>query len=215
MAAQPLILVVEDDPTWQDIFSEIIQDTGFKPVMKSTYREALAALAEHRFALAVIDMSLSALYHDNRDGVMVLKKITTLAEKLPAIVVTGYATIDLAVETLTDLQAVNFFPKDDFKRRKFAQAIAKEAVIRREISRKSAYLPAGFVQNLEPKLAAILSERELEVLYLLSQGQTNKEIAQALTVSVNTVKKHTQSIFTKLNVNSRAAAVALALGRER
>jgi DNA-binding NarL/FixJ family response regulator len=41
-----------------------------------------------------------------------------------------------------------------------------------------------------------------EVLYFLSQGWTNKEIAAELTVTVNTVKKHTQSIFTKLNVNN-------------
>jgi DNA-binding NarL/FixJ family response regulator len=36
-----------------------------------------------------------------------------------------------------------------------------------------------------------------------------------LTVSVNTIKKHTQNIFTRLNVNNRAAAVAQALGGEK
>ncbi|MBN1219348.1 MAG: GAF domain-containing protein [Anaerolineae bacterium] len=64
------------------------------------------------------------------------------------------------------------------------------------------------------KQAYNLSEREREVLTLLIQGRTNKEIAEALTVSINTVKKHVQSIFTKLNVDSRAAAVAKALGQE-
>ncbi len=56
-----------------------------------------------------------------------------------------------------------------------------------------------------------LSEREEEVLALLIQGYTNKQIAEVLTVTVNTVKKHVQSIFTKLNVDNRAAAVAKAL----
>lgn len=60
-----------------------------------------------------------------------------------------------------------------------------------------------------------LSEREREVLTLLIQGQTNKEIAERLMVSVNTVKKHVQSIFAKLDVESRAAAVAKALGQEQ
>jgi DNA-binding NarL/FixJ family response regulator len=64
------------------------------------------------------------------------------------------------------------------------------------------------------KRAYNLSEREREVLALLIDGRTNKEIAEALTVSVNTVKKHVQSIFTKLNVDSRAAAVAKALGQD-
>jgi GAF domain-containing protein len=58
-----------------------------------------------------------------------------------------------------------------------------------------------------------LSDREQEVLTLLIEGRTNKEIADALTVTVNTVKKHVQSIFTKLNVDNRAAAVAKALER--
>lgn len=64
------------------------------------------------------------------------------------------------------------------------------------------------------KQATNLSGREREVLALLIEGRTNKEIAEGLTVSVNTVKKHVQSIFTKFNVDSRAAAVAKALGRE-
>ncbi|MBN1992631.1 MAG: GAF domain-containing protein [Anaerolineae bacterium] len=64
------------------------------------------------------------------------------------------------------------------------------------------------------KQAYNLSEREREVLTLLIQGQTNKEIADTLIVSVNTVKKHVQSIFAKLEVDSRAAAVAKALGQE-
>ncbi len=59
-----------------------------------------------------------------------------------------------------------------------------------------------------------LSEREHEVLTLLIDGLTNKQIADELVVSVNTVKKHVQSIFTKLNVDSRAAAVARALGSD-
>jgi len=59
-----------------------------------------------------------------------------------------------------------------------------------------------------------LSEREHEVLTFLTQGYTNKQIANALTVSVNTIKKHVQNIFAKLNVDSRAAAVAKALGQD-
>jgi LuxR family maltose regulon positive regulatory protein len=48
----------------------------------------------------------------------------------------------------------------------------------------------------------------------MRQGRTNKEIGVALTVSVNTIKKHAQNIFTKLNVNTRAEAVAKVVKRE-
>ena len=57
----------------------------------------------------------------------------------------------------------------------------------------------------------ILSERELEVLALLVDGLTNKEIAARLVVSERTVKFHVASILAKLGVPNRAAAVRVAL----
>jgi DNA-binding NarL/FixJ family response regulator len=52
-----------------------------------------------------------------------------------------------------------------------------------------------------------LSERELAVLTALSKGQQYKEIADTLSISINTVRKHIKSIYEKLQVNSRADAV--------
>ena len=62
-------------------------------------------------------------------------------------------------------------------------------------------------------LADPLSERELEVLRLLDSELTGREIARELYVSLNTLRTHTKRIFTKLDVNTRAAAVRRA--RER
>jgi DNA-binding NarL/FixJ family response regulator len=58
-----------------------------------------------------------------------------------------------------------------------------------------------------------LSARELEVLGLVAEGLTNKQIAEALVLSPNTVIRHVANIFAKLGVNSRAAAVAIASER--
>jgi DNA-binding CsgD family transcriptional regulator len=58
-----------------------------------------------------------------------------------------------------------------------------------------------------------LSARELETLRLLSAGLTNREIAERLIVSVNTVHSHVKSIFGKLDVTTRAAATRAALLR--
>jgi LuxR family transcriptional regulator, maltose regulon positive regulatory protein len=52
-----------------------------------------------------------------------------------------------------------------------------------------------------------LSERELDVLRLLRSDLSGPEIAQQLIVSLNTVRTHTKSIYNKLGVNSRRAAV--------
>jgi LuxR family maltose regulon positive regulatory protein len=55
-----------------------------------------------------------------------------------------------------------------------------------------------------------LSERELDVLQLISQGLTNQETAIQLYLSLNTVKVHTRNIYSKLGVNNRTQAVARA-----
>ena len=55
-----------------------------------------------------------------------------------------------------------------------------------------------------------LSKREIEVLHLIADGQTNQEIATTLCLSVNTVKVHTRNIYGKLGAHHRADAVAKA-----
>lgn len=86
-------------------------------------------------------------------------------------------------------------------------------------ARYAAQLLADFPDTAPAKLAAPdpqaalvepLSERELEVLQLVSEGLSNKEIAQKLYLSVGTVKVHTRNIYGKLGVSSRTQAVAKA-----
>jgi LuxR family transcriptional regulator, maltose regulon positive regulatory protein len=59
-----------------------------------------------------------------------------------------------------------------------------------------------------------LSRREREVLGLIAEGRTNAEIAAALVLSEHTVHRHVANILAKLNVSSRAAAVAAAASRD-
>ena len=56
-----------------------------------------------------------------------------------------------------------------------------------------------------------LSPRELEVLQLLTEGRSNREIARALVLSEKTVARHVENVFNKLGVHSRASAVAMAI----
>ena len=55
-----------------------------------------------------------------------------------------------------------------------------------------------------------LSERELDVLYLLARGASNQDIAEELAIAVNTVKHHVSTILSKLVVSNRTQAVAQA-----
>jgi ATP/maltotriose-dependent transcriptional regulator MalT len=59
-----------------------------------------------------------------------------------------------------------------------------------------------------------LTAREVEVLRLVAEGKTNREIAKALVLSDHTVRRHLQNIFNKIGVSSRAGATAFAFQRD-
>jgi LuxR family maltose regulon positive regulatory protein len=73
----------------------------------------------------------------------------------------------------------------------------------------SSMIKAGRPPETED-LVESLSERELEVLYLMAAGMRNKEIAAKLFISLNTVKTHLKNINSKLDVTNRTQAVARA-----
>jgi DNA-binding NarL/FixJ family response regulator len=62
----------------------------------------------------------------------------------------------------------------------------------------------------EKDLSGPLTAREIEVLKLVASGATNRKIATKLAISEKTVARHVSNIFTKLDLNSRAAATAYA-----
>jgi LuxR family maltose regulon positive regulatory protein len=86
-----------------------------------------------------------------------------------------------------------------------ANGFSKEA---RHHARAYAQASHPTTDALEQVLVESLSERELEVLYLIAAGHRNKEIAQKLYITTGTVKRHTNHIYGKLGVHSRTEAVA-------
>jgi two-component system, NarL family, nitrate/nitrite response regulator NarL len=81
------------------------------------------------------------------------------------------------------------------------------------LSRDMAALMIDAIHTLEARSkarerAAVLSEREKEVLAFVARGARNREIAEELTISEFTVKRHMQNILQKLDVPSRRAAAA-------
>jgi len=74
------------------------------------------------------------------------------------------------------------------------------------------YIPRHIAARLADRmLRSDLTARELQILNALSLGRTNKEVAQDLHISENTVRHHVTSIIEKLQVSDRTEAVAMAL----
>lgn len=83
--------------------------------------------------------------------------------------------------------------------------VEKEVYITSPVN--DSHLQAGFVSDTSLIAQLALSKRELEILNLLAQGNSNQEIATSLFVSLSTVKTHNQNLFEKLEVKRRLQAV--------
>jgi LuxR family maltose regulon positive regulatory protein len=73
-----------------------------------------------------------------------------------------------------------------------------------------AAMPQSEIENPKCKMLEPLSQREFEVLQLIAQGLSNREISERLFLALSTVKGHNRNIFDKLQVQSRTEAVARA-----
>src|SRR5690606_8426449 len=88
------------------------------------------------------------------------------------------------------------------------ETLLKPEILSRVLSKR-----ASVSKESVSKIESVLTQRELEVLQLASLGERNKEIAFNLGITERTVKAHLQSIYQKFGVDSRAAAVAIAVGK--
>lgn len=84
----------------------------------------------------------------------------------------------------------------------------------RAVAAGERYLPPELAQRLAGRIAGPdISEREIEVLRLISAGKSNKEIGATLHIAEDTVKRHVSNILTKLGVSDRAQAATEAIRR--
>lgn len=187
------MLVIEDDAGWRSLLGELLEDDGYQVRASSSYVEAVGLLKRERFQVAVVDLSLaSSLSDENRDGYRLLASMQKAG--IPVVVVSGYAEPLRIEQAYQERLIVACLEKQSFDRKAFRQTI-------REARRSMVIDP----------VTQSLTDREREVLSLLAQGLTNKEIARELVITQNTVKRHLKSLFIKLGVNTRSAASAKAI----
>jgi DNA-binding NarL/FixJ family response regulator len=198
-----LTLVVEDDAGWRSVLSELLTDAGYQVRLCSSYGEALGCLRREKYGLAVVDLSLSnplpgarsrasIAPEQNWDGYRLLFSIR--AAGIPAMVVSGLATPTDIERAYAEHGIFAYLEKQTFDRRIFIRTVDEARAARR---------PRGELDAL--------TDREREVLELLARGLTNREIADALVITTNTVKRHLKAIFQKLEIHTRTAAAAKAI----
>jgi DNA-binding NarL/FixJ family response regulator len=153
------------------------------------------------------DVILMDLRMPRMDGVAAIKELARLGIAARVLVLTTYDT-DRDVLPAIEAGATGYLLKDT-GRDELVRAV-------RTAARGEAVLSPSVATRLLGQVRAPadpLSARELEVLQLIAGGATNREVATRLFISEATVKSHVLHIYTKLGVNDRAAAVAVAFRR--
>jgi len=195
-------LVVEDDAGWRSILDELLSDAGFHVRACASFGDAVRYLRREKFTLAVIDLSLKGLVgypwepgtaNEHSEGYQLLA--ATRAEGIPTVVVSGIAEPEEIQRIYSELAISAYIEKPSFDRATFRRVVEEARLSYQSLSELSA-----------------LTDREREVLELLARGLTNKEIAEKLVITTNTVKRHLKAVFEKLDVHTRSAATAKVTG---
>jgi two-component system NarL family response regulator len=166
----------------------------------SNGREAVELWKRERPDVTLLDLRMPEL-----DGVEVIKEIRAADKKARIIVLTTFDG-DEDIYRAIQAGAKGYLLKD----------VPREALMNsiRRVHAGETSVPLHLLAKLADRVSGeTLSEREIEVLKLMAQGKSNKEIATALFITEGTVKSHGKSIFAKMNVSSRAEAVAEATRR--
>ena len=154
------------------------------------------------------DVILMDIVMPEMDGPTATALIMEQYPQVRVIALTTFVEGDLVQKAL-QAGAISYLLKDVHPNR-LAQAI-------RDACKGKGMIDATAAQTLihakeQPgSLESALTERELEVLRLLANGEPNKEIAQILNISLGTVRFHTSNIYMKLGINNRTEAARLAL----
>jgi DNA-binding NarL/FixJ family response regulator len=163
-------------------------------------REAVALWKKHRPDVALLDLRMPEL-----EGVGALKEIRGLDEKARIIVLTTFDG-DEDIYRAIQAGAKGYLLKD----------APREALVDsiRRVHAGEMCVPVHLAAKLAQRVSSeTLSAREIDVLKLMAEGKSNKEIGTALFISDGTVKSHVKAIFAKMNVISRTEAVATATRR--
>jgi len=202
------ILIVDDHPVVREGISSMLKkEADFKVVGEAS--NGLEAVEKAR-ELAP-DVVLMDLRMPEMDGVEAISRIKAEKPEVKFIILTTYSDDEYIFKGIA--AGARAYLLKDAPRDELFKAI-------RMVSRGESLIQPVVASRVLDKLAELsrktpagdtLSDREIEVLRLMAGGESNRDIADHLSITQSTVKTHITSIFQKLNVTTRTEAVTNAL----
>src|SRR2546423_6205989 len=196
------MLVVDSDPRFRTFVRDPLERAGFDVLEAEDGETALDAASRRKPELVLLDVCLPGA-----SGYEVCRELRDrFGDAVGIIFMSGER-----VESIDRVSGL-LLGADDYLVKPFDpdELLARVRTVLRRVAKPSESSNGNGHESAGPAADAELTPRELEVLQLLSEGLTQAQIAAALVISPRTVGTHIQNLLGKLDVHSRAQAVALA-----
>lgn len=206
------VILLDDEALITDLLSNFLQQDPAIEV-KGTYNFGVAFLEAMQEATTLPDLFIIDYRIGDTDGLELLKRLRALDIQTPVILLSSHYN-DSLISFIVKTGFAAFLPKN------MKPSILIEVI--HEVHNKGFYLlPAQFEhlreqmqvknQPLTTDLKIALTEREVEVLHLIAQQKTGKEIADQLFISLKTVEGHKNSLFLKTGAKNVVGLIVYAV----
>lgn len=198
--AEIRILIVEDEPLIaEDIASVVERDDYTVSAIVYSKEDALIELNENLPDIVLLDINLDGEMH----GIDIAEKINSVYN-IPFIFITSYSDKHT-------LERAKFTEPSGYIVKPFNDAgltSTLEIALFNHAQKNKRKFPELLLSKINQHLSDPISNREFDLLQMIYDGKSNKQIADALFIAANTVKKHINNAYLKLDSNSRASTIA-------
>ncbi|MBV9884625.1 MAG: response regulator transcription factor [Sphingomonadaceae bacterium] len=194
----PSVYVIDDDRDVRRSLSFMLGAAEIRSHPFGSGEDFLEALPDLEPGCVLLDLRMPQM-----DGFQVMEALAERRVDWPVIVMTGHGEVPIAVRAMK-MGAVDFIEKP-FSEQALLNCFAQAFALLKDRE------TAGRRRRDAHERAATLTARETEVLQSLLAGQSNKEIAQSLGISLRTVEMHRGNMMDRLQASSLAEALTIAL----
>ena len=193
------VYVVDDDEAVRDSLQWLLEGKDYRVRCFDSAESFLSRYDPREVACLIVDIRMPGI-----SGLELQDRLLERKSPLPIVFITGHGDVPMAVNTMKK-GAMDFIPKP-FKEEELLAVVERMLDQAREAF--SDYQHAANREALMSKLTA----REAQVLERIVAGRLNKQIADDLGISIKTVEAHRANIMEKLNANTVADLLKIALG---
>lgn len=192
------IYLIDDDEAIRCSLTALLATMGWETQSYESVQSFLEAQPEMRNLNGCLLLDIRM---PGKSGITLLESWEQMGSTLPAIIMTGHGSIDLCRRAFKN-GAFEFLTKPidaDLLIETVGAAFEQQKISQQQRSGQA---------DLRAKLAT-LSAREQQVMTLIMQGKSNKEMARELSLSPRTVEAHRASLFARLEINSLAKLIKI------